>query len=113
MPPEQVELRANPLFRNVGMWYPARKHVAPVDVHAYVHAEDSPEQLRRCLVSLVGDIPYPRLSVTVLGLLTDEHERVVRALANLLPDARSGRTSPTTGSYSSCGSVWRKLRRTP
>lgn len=85
-PPEKVELRANPLFRNVGMWYPARKHVQPAEVHAFVHAEDSPEQLRRCLVSLVGDIPYPRLNVTVLGLLTDEHERVVRALSNLLPD---------------------------
>lgn len=90
-PPEQVELRANPLFRNVGMWYPARKHVDPVEVHAVVCAEDSPEQLRRCLKSLVGDIPYPRLNVTVLGLLSDEHEQVVRSLANALP----GRTVRT------------------
>ncbi len=84
-PPERVEIRTNPLFGHVGMWYPARRHVSPPPVHAFVWAQNSPQQLQNCLAALTADPPYPRLDVTVLGLLTPEHHRVVEAAADAAP----------------------------
>jgi len=75
--PHKIELRSNPLFGRIGLWYPARKPVDPVPLHVFVFAEDSPEQLGQCLKSLIGDTPYPCLSVTVTGLLTARHHKII------------------------------------
>lgn len=83
--PHKIELRANPLFGRIGLWYPARKPVDPEPLHVFLFAEDSPRQLGQCLKSLIGDTPYPRLAITVLGTLTAEHQRVIRAMEGLLP----------------------------
>jgi len=77
--PGLFELRTNPLFGHIGMWYAARQHVEPRPVHAFVFSEGSPAQLQRCLKSLLGDAPYPKLNVTVLGALTPEHAMIVKS----------------------------------
>jgi glycosyltransferase involved in cell wall biosynthesis len=86
--PNRFEVRTNPLFRHIGMWYPARRHVEPKPLHLFVVSEDSPRQLAGCLKSVVGDTPYPDLSITVLGLLTEEHREVVSAVEKRLRDDR-------------------------
>lgn len=93
VPPHKIEVRTNPLFRHIGMWYPARNPVEPEPLHMFVLAEDSPRQLALCLQSLIGDTPYPRLSVTVLGPLTDEHRQIVEALDNQLDGGRANAAS--------------------
>lgn len=93
-PPHKFEVRTNPLFRHIGMWHPARNPVEPEPLHVFVWSEDSPQQLAQCLKSLLGDTPYPRLSVTVLGALTDEHREVVSALDNQLGGKANTATCP-------------------
>lgn len=85
-PPERVEMRTNPLFGHVGMWYPCRRQANPVPIQAFVWAEDSPQQLQRCLAALIGDRPYSCLDITVLGVLGADHLRVIDAAAKALPE---------------------------
>jgi hypothetical protein len=94
--PGLFELRTNPLFGHVGMWYAARNHVEPRPVHAFVFSEGSPAQLQRCLKSLLGDAPYPKLNVTVLGALTPEHATIVKSFLNLGSAGRPDRSVGAT-----------------
>lgn len=86
--PHKFELRSNPLFGRIGLWYPARKPVEPEPLHVFVFSEGTPSQLGQCLKSVIGDTPYPRLSITVLGLLSDEHRRIVSAMSHLIADGK-------------------------
>ena len=81
--PGLFELRTNPLFGHIGMWSAARQHVEPRPVHALVFSEGSAAQLQRCLKSLLGDAPYPKLGVTVLGALTPEHATIVKSFGSI------------------------------
>lgn len=87
-PPERVEVRTNPLFGHVGMWYPARRHVEPAEMRAFVIAEDSPQQLERCLKGLIGSKPASRLNISVMGLLTSGHHDIIKAASSLVPDGK-------------------------
>jgi hypothetical protein len=100
---ERFELRTNPLFGAVGMWYPARRRVEPGPVHVNVLVEGNSAQLEQCLATVLGDIPDRRLTLSILGLLGDDHLSVARAA-----ERRLGTGRVTTGGLSD--GYWTALR---
>jgi hypothetical protein len=96
-PPHKIELRSNPLFGRVGLWYPARQPVDAEPLHALVCADGTPDQLGKCLRSLIGDTPYPRLTVTVVGLLTTQHRAIVQGARDQLGVEIDCEANCTTG----------------
>jgi hypothetical protein len=62
---ERIEVRVNPLFRNLGLWRTARKAVDAVPMQVLLHAT-CVQNLRRCLHALAQCV-YPQLHVHVIG----------------------------------------------
>jgi glycosyltransferase involved in cell wall biosynthesis len=85
---DKFELRTNPLFGTVGMWYPARRRVDPGPVHVNVLVEGTASQLEQCLATVLGDIPDRRLTLSILGLLDDNHLSVAQAAERRLGTGR-------------------------
>jgi len=94
--PGLFDLRTNPLFGHIGMWYASRQHVEPRPIHAFVFSEGSAAQLQRCLKSMLGDVRYPALKITVIGTLTPEHLQLVDSFrsATCAPDFIRAETCP-------------------
>jgi glycosyl transferase family 2 len=61
---DRIEIRTNPLFRNVGMWQAARRRVLPQPMHVLVWARHG--NWRRCLRAL-AECSYAHLEVYVLA----------------------------------------------
>ena len=79
-PDVPVELRTNPLFGNVGMWYPARRPEQPGPVQVNILIESNATQLEQCLAAVIGDRPDPGLSIRLCGTLSPAHERLCESL---------------------------------
>lgn len=82
---DRYELRTNPLFGNVGMWYPARKRTAEVSrVHVNLVCEGGAGSAEQTLAGLLGDRPDPGLSLSVVGLLGTDVRELARAATERL-----------------------------
>ena len=87
-PQGQFELRTNPLFGNVGMWYPARKRIAPGPIQVNLLSETGAGPLEQALLSLLGDCPDSQLSVAVVGLVGRDQLDLAEAARDRLGAAR-------------------------
>jgi hypothetical protein len=64
---DRFEVRANPLFRGVGLWSIARRHWPPAPpIHVLVHAGAEEDHQRQALHALALS-SYPELEVSVVG----------------------------------------------
>lgn len=79
---DRFELRTNPLFGNVGMWYPARRRTASAcPVHVNLVCESGSADAEQVLAGLLGDRPDPALSLTLTGLPGPELQHLAAAAA--------------------------------
>jgi hypothetical protein len=108
---DRFEIRVNPLFGNVGLWYAARQHVHPKLVQVLILARGSPGDRRRLLRTL-AESSYPLFQVQITGPIAEE-ERTELTLWDQMPGKRGMRVRVIGGNSLQSSAVHHYLTSLP